>query len=103
MYELQQKRPAKEVVLVHNALTVREKQGDLMCSTKTGLELFQTMRRRTLAFDLVGLCNYEVLNSYHSGFLQHLEEDPPPGCQSTTLVQVLRADRAAFFDHRRAN
>ena len=58
------------------------------------------MRRRALTFDLVGLCRYEVFNSYHSELLQHLQhlqEEPPPGYNHTSLIQVLRADRAAFL------
>eukprot|EP00435_Cladocopium_sp_Y103_P063964 s1087_g25.t1 len=56
-YELQQKRPSKELVLDHNSLTVKDKQGDFSCSTKSELELFQAFRRRALTFDLLGLCS----------------------------------------------
>ena len=96
-FELLQKKPGKEITLEHNSLTVKEKQGDYTCSTRTELELFQAMRRRALTFDLVGLCRYEVFNSYHSELLQHLQEEPPPGYNHTSLIQVLRADRAAFL------
>eukprot|EP00435_Cladocopium_sp_Y103_P017478 s2311_g4.t1 len=96
-YELQQKKPGKEVFLDHNSLTVKDKQGDLSCSTKSELELFQAMRRRALTFDLLGLCSYEIMNNYHSELLQHMQEEAPPGYSSTTLVQVLKADRAAFL------
>eukprot|EP00435_Cladocopium_sp_Y103_P015368 s203_g3.t1 len=89
-YELQQKKPSKELVLDHNALTIRDKQGELVCSTRTELELFQAMRR-------IGLCSCEVLNAYQSELLQHLQEDPPPGYHAATLVQILRTDRAAFL------
>eukprot|EP00435_Cladocopium_sp_Y103_P022209 s1821_g5.t1 len=96
-YELQQKRPSKELVLDHNSLTVKDKQGDFSCSTKSELELFQALRRRALTFDLLGLCSYDIMNSYHSELLQHMQEDAPPGYSATTLVQVLRADSAAFL------
>ena len=39
---------------------------------------------------------YEIMNSYHTELLSHLQEDPP-GYSNTTVVQVLRADRAAFL------
>eukprot|EP00435_Cladocopium_sp_Y103_P041803 s1348_g11.t1 len=86
-YELQQKKPGKEVVLDHNSLTVKDKQGDLSCSTKSELELFQAMRvrRRALTFDLLGLCSYEIMNNYHSELLQHMQEEPPPGYSLPTL------------------
>eukprot|EP00435_Cladocopium_sp_Y103_P067068 s523_g29.t1 len=96
-YELQQKKPSKELVLDHNSLTVKDKQGDFTCSTRSELELFQALRRRALTFDLLGLCSYDVMNAYHSELLQHMQEDAPPGYSATTLVQVLRADRAAFL------
>ena len=67
------------------------------CSTRTELEPFHTVRRRALTFDLVGLCKYEVFNAYHSELLQHLQGELPPGYSHAALIQILRADRAAFF------
>ena len=67
------------------------------CSTRTELEPFHTVRRRALTFDLVGLCKYEVFNAYHSELLQHLQGELPPGYSYAALIQILRADRAAFF------
>ena len=96
-FELQQRKPSKEIVLDQNALTIKDKQLEHSCSTRSELELFQAMRRRALTFDLVGLCRYEVFNAYHSELLQHLQEEPPPGYTKTSLVQILRADRAAFM------
>jgi len=58
--ELQQKKPARELVLDQNALTVRDKQPEATCSTRTELEVVQAMRRRALAFDLIGLCPYTM-------------------------------------------
>ena len=84
--ELQQKKPNREVVLDQNSLSVRDKQPDPMCSTKTELEVFQALRRRALAFDLVGLCSFGVMNQYHSELLQHLQEEAPPGYAATTLT-----------------
>ena len=96
-FELQQRKPGKEIILDQNALTVKDKQSEYTCSTRTELELFQAMRRRALTSDLVGLCRYEVFNSYHSELLQHLQEEPAPGYTKTSLIQLLRADRAAFL------
>ena len=96
-FELQQRKPGKEIILDQNALTVKDKQSEYTCSTRTELELFQETRRRALTLDLVGLCRYEVFNSYHSELLQHLQEEPPPGYNKTSLIQILRADRAAFL------
>ena len=96
-FELQQRKPSKEIVLDQNALTIKDKQLEHSCSTRYELELFQAMRRRALTFDLVGLCRYEIFNAYHSELLQHLQEELPPGYTKTSLVQILRADRSAFM------
>ena len=95
--ELQSKKPAKELVLdAKQGVTVKDKALDLQCSTSTELELTQAMRRRALAFDLVGCCSYDAMNRYHSYLIQRLQEAPPPGYGKITLIQILRADRAAF-------
>ena len=95
-FELQQRKPTKEIVLDQNA-TIKDKQLEHSCSTRSELELFQAMRRRALTFDLVGPCRYEIFNAHHSELLQHLQEEPPPGYTKTSLVQILRADRSAFM------
>ncbi|CAK9110570.1 unnamed protein product [Durusdinium trenchii] len=57
----------------------------------------RAFRRRALAFDLVGACEYNVMNQYQSELVQHLQESAPPGYNEVTVQQVLRADRAAFL------
>lgn len=95
--ELLQKRPLKQLALDQDSLTVKEKPLDMTCSTRTELELVQAFRRRALAFDLVGLATYELMNSYHAELLSHMQEDPPPGYTQVSVTQVLRADRAVFL------
>lgn len=95
--ELLQKRPMKQLSLDQDSLTVKEKPLDMTCSTRSELELVQAFRRRALAFDLVGLAVYEVMNSYHAELLSHMQEEPPPGYTHVTVTQVLRADRAVFL------
>ena len=96
-FELAQKKPMKQLALDNESLTVKERPMDHTCATRTELELVQALRRRALAFDLVGLVPYEVMNSYHAELLSHLQEEAPPGYSNTTVTQVLRADRAAFL------
>ena len=64
--EILQKKPEKQLALDSDSLTVREKPSEHTCSTRTELELVQAFRRRALAFDLIGLVSYEVMNSYHA-------------------------------------
>ena len=96
-FELLQKKPPKQLTLDNDSLTIKEKPSDFVCSTRTELELLQALRRRALAFDLVGLVPYDVMNSYHSELMSHLQDDAPPGYNNTSVTQVLRADRAAFL------
>ena len=95
-FELSQKKPLKQLALDNESLTIKERPADHTCATRTELELVQALRRRALAFDFVGIASYEIMNSYHAEHLSHLQEDSPPGYSNTTVVQVLRADRAAF-------
>ena len=95
--ELAAKKAPKELALDSGHLTVRDKDVLQSCQTSTELEVTQAMRRRALAFDLVGLCSYNSMNAYHTELLQHMQEEPPPGYSKIGPVQVLRADRAAFL------
>ena len=95
--ELLHKKPTKQLSLDQDSLTVKEKPLDMVCTTRTELELVQAFRRRALAFDLVGLTSYEIMNTYHAELLSHLQEDPPPGYTQVSVTQVLRADRAVFL------
>ena len=95
--ELLQKKQPKEVLIDQNSLVVKDKAAEVVCSTRSELELVQALRRRALAFDLVGACSYECMNRFHSELIQHMQEEPPPGYAHTSVTQVLRADRAAFL------
>ena len=95
--ELLQKKPNKELTLDQSQVIVKDKQLELTCNTTTELELVNALRRRALAFDLVKLCPYDSMNSYHSELIEHLTNPSPPGYAPTSVQQVLRADRAAFL------
>ena len=95
--ELQHRKPDKELVLDgRSGVSVKEKALDLKCPVASELELTQALRRRALAFDLVGCCSYDVMNRYHSYLVQRMQDAPPPGFSKISTVQLLRADRAAF-------
>ena len=96
-HELQLKKAGKEVSLDGSgSLTVRDKPQHSTCDTNGELELVQALRRRALAFDLVGVCSYETMNLYHSLLIQRIQDAPPPSYAKVSVVQALRADRAAF-------
>ena len=97
--ELLQKKPSKEISISidQSQLVVKDKQSDLTCPTVTELEVSNALKRRALAFDLVGVCTYDVMSAYHADLLDHLHTPPPPGCSAVSVQQILRADRAAFM------
>jgi len=78
-------------------LIVKEKPADFTCSTNTELEVANAFRRRALAFDLVGICSYNIMTTYHADLLDHLHTPPPPGYSPITIQQILSTDRAAFI------
>ena len=94
--ELQLKKPGKEITIDQSQLIVKEKPADFS-STNTELEVANAFRRRALAFDLVGICSYNIMTSHHADLLDHLHTPPPPGYSPITIQQILRADRAAFI------
>ena len=94
--ELLQQKPKKELALDSATLTIRDKNPSLSCSTATELEAVNAFRRRSLAFDLVNLVNYDTMNTYHSELVDHMSLSPPPGYSAVSLKQILRADKAAF-------
>ena len=92
-----QKKPSKEISIDQSQLVVKEKQSDLTCLTVTELEVSNAFKRRALAFDLVGVCAYDVMAGYHADLLDHLRTLPSPGYSAVSVQQILRADRAAFM------
>ena len=76
--ELLQQKPKKELALDSATLTIRDKNPSLSCSTATELEAVNAFRRRSLAFDLVNLVNYDTMNTYHSELVDHMSLSPPP-------------------------
>ena len=94
-HELLQKKPSKEISIDQAQLIVKDKQSDLTCPTVTELEVSNALKRRALAFDLVGVCTYDVMAAYHADLLDHLHTLPPPGYSAVSVQQILRADGAA--------
>ena len=95
--ELQQKKPNREISIDQSQLVVKDKQLDLTCPTGTELEISNAFKRRSLAFDLVGVCAYGVMTAYQADLPDHLHLPSPPGYASVSVNQILRADRAAFL------
>ena len=64
----------------------------LECELGDPLLARQAMRRRSLAFELVGIGSYETLEKVNEQFFGFLHEPPPTGLHPPTLERLLRAD-----------
>ena len=93
--EVAKEKPAKELVVDSGAhVSVRDGKQQTKCSIRNELEFAQALTRRALAFDLMGVCSFSVMEKFHLlGYLQML---PPPGYSPVSMEQCMRADRAAW-------
>ena len=96
--EITSAKPPKELKLDSNAsgIVVREGSSEQTCATTTELDIYEAMTRRSLAFDAVGLVQYEVFQKWVGYMFQLLRQAPPPGFSAPTITQMLRTDRQAF-------
>ena len=96
--EITSTKPPKELKLDSNStgIVVREGQNDQTCPTTSELDIYEAMTRRSLAFDAVGLIQYEVFQRWVGYMFQLLRQAPPPGFNAPTITQLLRTDRQAF-------
>lgn len=59
--------------------------------------MVNALRRRSLAFDLVKLVEYDKFNASCAELVEHLTLAPAPSCSPVSVQQVFRADRAVFM------
>ena len=102
-HELLQKKPSKEISIDQAHLVVKDKQQDLTCPTVTELEVSNAFKRRALAFDLVGVCTYDVMAAYHADLLDHLHTLPPPGILSGVGAASVKGRQSCFHVSVREN
>ena len=95
--EISAKKQGKELIIDGSGLAIKEKQTNTVCSLASDLELVMALRRRALAFDLLGVSTFNTINKYHQALAQRLQEPPPPGYSKVSLQQLIRADRAVFL------
>ena len=96
--ELTGEKMSKDLVLDSSRnIKVNEKKSEVTCDTSSELLLTQALTRRALAFDLVGVASYAVMERYNAFLMSHLQEAPPPGHARVSIHQVLQADQHAFL------
>eukprot|EP00435_Cladocopium_sp_Y103_P058609 s1613_g20.t1 len=98
MQEITMAKPPKELRLdaTGQGIMVKDVQGDQQCAVSTELDVMEAMTRRSLAFDVVGLINYEVFQKWIHHLFQVMRQAAPPGFKQPNITQLLRADRQAF-------
>ena len=94
--EIHAGKTEKKIKLDSNSLAVKETSSTPDETVSTTYNLAQCLRRRGLAYDFAGLINFNVHEQYVEKLLRHLNIDPPPSYNATTLAQVLRADKEVF-------
>jgi len=95
--EVSKERPAKELIIDSTAhVSVRDGKQQTKCNIRNELELAQALTRRALAFDLMGVCSFSVMEKFHQFLLGYLQMMPPPGYSAVSMEQCMRADRAAW-------
>ena len=97
--EVLSQKPQKDLILdashsvkVHDSFT-----RNTQCDIADPLALSQALTRRSLALDLVGVATFSKAESWNRELLRHLQQSPPPGHRQVDLVQIMRADRAAWL------
>ena len=92
-------KPEKEFQLdaAKGSLVFKEVANTKEIQISSDLALFQAMTRRALAFELIGLASFSVVQKWHSRMFALMEQAPAPGFQRVSQAQVLRADRQSFI------
>ena len=74
MQEITMQKPPKELKLDSTAqrILVKDVQGDQLCPVATELDVLEAMTRRSLAFDLVGLIDFETFQKWNQHLFQIL-------------------------------
>ena len=72
--ELSAKKQGRELTIDGSGIAVKEKPTTVICSLASDLELVMALRRRALAFDLIGVASFNTINKYHQALAQRLQE-----------------------------
>ncbi|CAE7217482.1 unnamed protein product, partial [Symbiodinium sp. CCMP2456] len=97
-HEVQLHKPPKEVVIDStSAIRVRDSSEIAdTCHLPDALSLSQALTRRSLALDLCEAATFSASERWHAELLRHLQQSPPVEYKQVDIMQILRADRAAW-------
>ena len=97
-HEVQQSKPPKEVIIDSSSSIKVRDSSELAdtCNLPDALSLSQALQRRSLALDLCEAATFEASERWHAELLRHLQQAPPMEYKQVDIMQILRADRAAW-------
>ena len=95
--EVNREKPGKELILHEGSrMSVRDKSHKDKCGIQNELQLSEALCRRALACDLMQLCSFACMDTWHRHLLAKLSEQPPPYYVKVSMEQLLRCDKAAW-------
>ena len=87
------KRDEQLLRLENSSLKLATKPQQVKVDVTSELRVSQALTRRGVALEMCGVCSFQEHESYSRSLLAHVHRTAPPGYQSPTIDQVLRADR----------
>ena len=87
------KRDDQLLRLENSGLRQVNKPQALRVDLGTDLRLYQALSRRGVAFEVAGVCTFDVHERYLRRLFDACQRNPPPGFQAATQDQLIRADR----------
>ena len=90
------KTTSARIVECDGKLTLKEEKemGDITCGSAILVQ--EALRRRGIALQFAGICTYLQHERYLLKLFSHMAREPPPGCQRTSVQQIVAADKAVW-------
>ena len=95
--EVMTTRTDKRLKIDTNSLSIKESKTTPDEDVSTAFKLHQCLKRRGIAYEVAGLISYRRHEEYVDLLMKRLGAEPPPGYQTTSINQILRADREVFL------
>ena len=95
--EIAHGRSERKLRIETNTLAVKESKQTPEEDVGTAYKLHQCLRRRAVAYEFGNLISFREHEKYIDRLMRRLDTTPPPGYHTTTLAQVLQADRAVWI------
>ena len=78
-------------------MKLSKKQKEIFIDVTGDLKVRMAMQRRALAYHMVGICSYQVLDEIATRMFALLTKEPLAGFRAIGLQQIIMADREMWF------